>query len=37
VLGDVLLDAYVATRRHEWEAFGEQSPEAVADAVRRRY
>jgi glutamine synthetase len=37
VLGDVLLDAYVATRRHEGEAFGEQSPEAVADAVRRRY
>lgn len=37
VLGDALLDAYVATRRHEWEAFGELSPEAVADVVRWRY
>lgn len=37
VFGDVLLDAYVATRQHEWEAYGEMQPEAVADVVRWRY
>ncbi|MBM7505953.1 glutamine synthetase family protein [Agromyces aurantiacus] len=37
VLGDVLVDAYVATRRNEWEAFGGLAPEAVAEAVRFRY
>ncbi|MCD2441437.1 glutamine synthetase family protein [Agromyces sp. SYSU K20354] len=37
VFGDVLLDAYLATRRHEWEAYGEMPPEAVADIVRWRY
>jgi len=37
VFGDVLVDAYVATRRHEWEAYGELDAEAVADAVRWRY
>ena len=37
VLGDALLDAYVATRRHEWEEFGESPPETVAEVVRWRY
>lgn len=37
VLGDVLVDAYVATRRHEWEAYGPLDAAAVADVVRWRY
>lgn len=37
VLGAELLDAYVATRRHEWEAFGESPAETVAALVRWRY
>ncbi|MFE5670902.1 glutamine synthetase family protein [Agromyces sp. NPDC056523] len=37
VFGDVLLDAYLATRRHEWEEYGSRSPEGVADLVRWRY
>lgn len=37
VLGDVLVDAYVATRRHEWEAYGALDAAAVADVVRWRY
>ncbi|GGI45914.1 glutamine synthetase [Agromyces flavus] len=37
VFGDVLLDAYLATRRHEWEAYGERPPEEVAELVRWRY
>lgn len=36
VLGDVLVDAYVATRRHEWEAYGALDAAAVADVVRWR-
>ncbi|GAA2035706.1 gamma-glutamylpolyamine synthetase GlnA3 [Agromyces tropicus] len=37
VFGDVLVDAYVATRQHEWEAYGEHVPEDVADLVRWKY
>ena len=37
VFGGVLLDAYLATRRHEWEAYGTKVPDTVASAVRWRY
>jgi glutamine synthetase len=37
VFGDVLLDAYLAVRRHEAETFGRRPPQNVADAVRWRY
>ncbi len=37
VLGEVLLDAYVATRRHEWDAYGSRPPAEVAELVRWRY
>jgi len=37
VFGDVLLDAYVAVRRHEADAYGGRPPQNVADAVRWRY
>lgn len=37
VVGDVLLDAYLATRRHEAATYGKRPPQNVADAVRWRY
>ncbi|MGR2752800.1 hypothetical protein [Agromyces arachidis] len=37
VFGDVLLDAYLAVRRHEWEAYGHADPAEVAELVRWRY
>ncbi|BDZ64141.1 glutamine synthetase family protein [Agromyces mangrovi Wang et al. 2018] len=37
VFGTTLLDAYVASRRHEWEAYGGLDTAAVAEIVRWRY
>ncbi|WP_353826551.1 glutamine synthetase family protein [Agromyces sp. SYSU T0242] len=37
VFGDVLVDAYVAVRQHEWEAYGEHVPDDVAELVRWKY
>jgi glutamine synthetase len=37
VFGDLAVDAYLATRRHEWEVYGTVDPEVVAAAVRFRY
>lgn len=37
VFGDVLLDAYIAVRRHEADVYGGRPPQNVADAVRWQY
>ncbi|GLI27690.1 glutamine synthetase [Agromyces rhizosphaerae] len=37
VFGTTLLDAYVASRRHEWVAYGGLDTAAVAEIVRWRY
>ncbi|WP_353807717.1 glutamine synthetase family protein [Agromyces sp. SYSU T00194] len=37
VVGTTLLDAYVASRRHEWDAYGGLDAAAVAELVRWRY
>jgi len=36
-LGDVLLDTYIAVRRHDWEAFGTMTVEEAAVASRWNY
>ncbi|AQA05466.1 hypothetical protein BVC93_27290 [Mycobacterium sp. MS1601] len=37
LFGDVSLDAFIATRRHEWQAYGSVSPADLATRWRFRY
>jgi glutamine synthetase len=37
LFGDLAFGAYLATRRHEWEAYGSTDPSALAALLRWRY